>query len=278
MDYEPLLTSLCSMLEARLTFRRTPFIESLQAIVSQAIKAGNRQNSRLGIVFAQAHEREMPIRAELIIDELRKARSSWSPKQLTDGRHEIRSRIIDLFRANISQAAYLAAEIGNFNVSGRDPVTQHMAALFMQSSDPASKAALSLVEAAIAEVIAAAENDLAARQPGERPSYVYQNTFNAPVAAIAQGNSSVQSVSQTVATATPEQLANAVAKIIEALPDGLTAKGDLVTAEQELRKGSVPFGLLNRVMSVLGGAEDIATRAPGVIEHIQRLANMLGLS
>lgn len=285
MDYAPLLASLCSMLQARLAFRKAPLVANLQNLMAHATKTGNRQSSGTGFALAQIHEQEMYARAELITNELRQARSSWSPKQIVDSQKELKLKITDLFKANISQAAYLAAQIGGFHILGNQPTHIQMTASFMQYSDEASKVAVSMVEAAIEEIVAAAANDLVAHGPTERPSHLYQNTFHGPVASVAQGGSSVGNVNQEFESATPQQIAEVVATIINAMPTGQganaaieEAKSDLQAVEYELQAGKLPLKLLQRGFGLLGKIEDIAIRAPAAMDHIQRLGAMLGLS
>jgi hypothetical protein len=92
-----------------------------------------------------------------------------------------------------------------------------------------------MVDAVISEIIAAAANDLTASRPTERPSYVFQNTFHGPITSVAQGGASVGNVSQILKAATPQELADAVALIIKALPVGQPdvekAAADLSAAE-----------------------------------------------
>ena len=141
---------------------------------------------------------------------------------------------------------------------------------------------MAMVDAVIREIVAAASNDIAAQIPAERPSYVYQ-TFQGPVASVANAGASVGRVSQTVSSATPLEIADAVAAIIRALPaqpavaETVQAKAALQTAEPELRAGRVPFAWLMQALNLFGKAEDLAIRAPEVAQHIATLARMVGI-
>jgi hypothetical protein len=136
--------------------------------------------------------------------------------------------------------------------------------------------AMSIVDAVIGEVVAAAESDVTARTSAERPAYVFQNTFLAPVASVAQGNASVVSVTQEVSSATLQEIADAVSAILRALPEHHEAATELRAAENELQAGRVPFGRLTRILGWVGKAEDIALRAPEVVDRVQSLGVMLG--
>lgn len=111
------------------------------------------------------------------------------------------------------------------------------------------------------------------------------NNFHGPVNAVAQGNATIGSVHQNVSAPTPAELADAVAKILSALPsvssplpDTTKATLDLVASEKELREGKMPFGRLLGSLNVLGKAEDVARRAPEAVHHIQTLLSSLGMS
>ena len=187
-------------------------------VMGNAIKSGNSGSGRLGIIVAGVYEQEAQSRAELITNELRQARSSWSPKQLVNAGPELRAAVSDLFKKNLAEAASLAEQIGGIQAKRHNQQYAGVVTSFLNYSNDASRAAMSIVDAGINEILAAAANDLAAQGPAERPSYVFQNNFRGPVASVAQGTASVTAVSQHVGTATPEELADAVKRLIHALP------------------------------------------------------------
>lgn len=274
MDHKPLLAALVQSLKARLQFRETNLGESLQNIISQAVKTGNLGNGRLGLWVAKAHEDEARIRAEIIVNDLRQARLSWSPKQIVEAQHELKTEVSDLFKNNLSQAASLAEQMGPLKNSSLAIVLES----FREQSDKASKTAMSMVDAALSEVIAAASNDLTAQTLAERPSYV--NHFHGPVGAVAQGNSTVSQVRQENASSTPQELAEAISQIIRLLPrnqHSVEAIKGLEQAEGELRSGKVPMGILTRSLDFLSKGEDLAIRAPEALEKVQKLMSMLGM-
>lgn len=282
-DHKPLLVSLKQYLESRLAFRKANLTDALQKLMGQMIKAGHSGSGRMGIAVAQVYEEEAKNRAEQIVADLRQIRTSWSPKQLVDAEHELKKEISDLFKNDLSEAAALSKQIGglqNRQQNSPAPILQS----FFDHSDMASKAAMSMVDATIGEIVAAARNDIAAQGPLERPSYVFQNTFNGSVGAVAQGGSTIGSVAQHSASATPQELAEAVSRIIRSLPDDLKssssialAKAELGIAEKELEEGKAPLGRLMNALNIFSKAEDIAIRAPEVVQHVQSLATMLGL-
>jgi hypothetical protein len=263
-----------------LTFREADLVEAVQSVISQFVKAGQNHGSRMGLYIAQAYEQEARQRAELIVDNLRLVRPSWSPTQLIDAQHDFRTIVLDLFKVNLSAAAQLAERMGGMQAK-RQQGQQGEVAAFLNQTDRASKAAVAIVDAVISEIVAAAGNDIAARAPTDRPSYIYQ-TFQGPVASVANAGASVAQVSQTVSAATPLEIAEAVATLIRALSaetsatEAGQAKDELVAAETSLRGGRVPFASLARALEMFRKAEDIATRAPEVANHIAALARMLG--
>lgn len=283
-DYKPLLNSLTQLLSSRLAFRKANLVSETQKVVNHAARSGTIGSGRLGLVVAQAFENEVRCRAELIADVLRQSRASWSPAQIVEADNDLRATVCDLFKTNLSQAAALSEQTGNIQAKRQNPQFAAIVQFFLTYSDQASKSAVSMVDAVISEIIAAARNDIAAKAPTERPSYVFQ-TFQGPVASVAHGGASVGSVNQTVGSATPHEIAEAVAAILRALPapaasdkEATQAKAELTAAEAELREGKVPVGRLARVMNFFGKAEDIAIRAPEAAHHIANLCAMLGLS
>jgi hypothetical protein len=110
------------------------------------------------------------------------------------------------------------------------------------------------------------------------------NNYHAPVALVSQGNSNtIQGVSQTNSSATPQEIADAVGSLLKAIAmgdevdtDTDAVVADLAQAETDLRAGRVPFGKLSKALQVLDNAEDIALRAPGVVSKIHALWQMLG--
>jgi hypothetical protein len=178
----------------------------------------------------------------------------------------------------------LSEQIGTIQAKRNNQQYAAVVKSFLDHTDHASRLAVSMVDAVISEVVAAARNDVAAKAPADRPSYVFQ-TFQGPVASVAHGNASVGTINQTVGSATPHEIAEAVAAIIHALPtpsamdtEATQATTELVAAEAELREGRVPVGRLTRLLNFLGKAEDVAIRAPEAAQHIATLGAMLGLS
>jgi hypothetical protein len=280
MTYKPLLESLAQLLKSRLEFRRGYLIESINEVRSQFLKAGQNGGSRMALFIAQAYEREALARAELIVTSLHQARLSWSPRHLVEGQDDLRTTISELFKDNLSQAARLAQDMcGNRGLDAPGP--QNPVTVFLANTDQGSRSAVAIVEAVIKEVAAAAANDMAAQTSMERPTYVHQ-TFHGPVGSVASGAASVGPVSQTIVSATPLEIANAVTAILQAMPseastaEALQAKEQLKAAETELRAGKVPFGALGRALNLLGKAEDIALRVPELAQYIGTLARMVG--
>jgi hypothetical protein len=282
-DYKPLLASLKQYLASKLEFRKTDLISGLHEVIGQATKNGHLNSGRIGIVVATVFEKEAYARAELIADCLRQARASWAPAQIVAAHEEIRTTVCDLFKTNLSEAAALSEQIGTIK-NRQQPQYTPVVQSFIDHSDKASHTAVSMVEAVIAEIFAAAQNDMTAKTPADRPSYVFHQTFQGPVASIAQGSASVGTVNQTVASATSQEMAEAVAAILRALPaapagtpEAVHAKADLETAEGELRQGKVSFGRLIPALNFFSKAEDIAIRAPEVAHGIGKLLSMIGL-
>jgi hypothetical protein len=111
------------------------------------------------------------------------------------------------------------------------------------------------------------------------------HNYHGPVASVAHGSNTIKSIAQTNASATSQQIADALAALIKAVPAGprlasdtADAVSDLTSAEQELREGRVPFGKITRAVEWLGKAEDMALRAPEVASKLHQLAQMCGLA
>jgi hypothetical protein len=278
-DHRPLLASLTQLLNARLSFRRTNLISALQERVGHASKTGNLGSGRIGIVMAQVYEAEAQARAELVGDILRQSRLSWSPAQIVAAQSELRTAVCDLFKGNLSQAADLSEQVGTIKQKRQDPQTHNAEIVrsFLDHTDQASTAALAMVEAVLSELVAAAANDIAAKTPAEHPTYIFQG----PVGSFAQGNASVGNVHQTVGTATLQELADAVAAILRALPADVpevaNVKAELKEAETELRANRAPFARLTRAINLFSKAEDVAVRAPEAVHRVAELASMLGI-
>jgi hypothetical protein len=109
------------------------------------------------------------------------------------------------------------------------------------------------------------------------------NNYHGPVGSVAHGNNRIGKVSQTNASATPQEIADAINSLLAAMAaagvrtggsDAATA--DLAAAEVELRSGRVPFGNLSKALRVLNDAEDIALRAPEVASKFHTLWQMFG--
>jgi hypothetical protein len=111
------------------------------------------------------------------------------------------------------------------------------------------------------------------------------NNYHGPVASVAQGINTIKSIAQTNASATPQEIADAVAALIKAVPAAATlvsdtadAVSDLAGTEQELREGRVSFGKIAKAVEWLVKAEDVALRAPEAAAKLHQLAQMCGLA
>jgi hypothetical protein len=101
---------------------------------------------------------------------------------------------------------------------------------------------------------------------------------------VAHGNATVDTINQTAGSATPHEIAQAVAAILRAIPTAkggtpelIQAKTDLETAEVDLREGRVPFGRLMQAVNLFGKIEDISVRAPEVAHSISKLLSLIGM-
>lgn len=110
------------------------------------------------------------------------------------------------------------------------------------------------------------------------------NNYHGPVASVAHGSNTITGISQSNSSATPQQIAEAVGALIKAIQaqgkpseSAEEASDELAAAESELKAGGVPFGRISKALSLLQKGEDIALRAPQVLDHLQHLGKMLGL-
>lgn len=111
------------------------------------------------------------------------------------------------------------------------------------------------------------------------------NNYHGPVASVAHGSNTIKNISQTNALVTPQEIADAVAALIKAVPAGTAlasdtadAVSDLAGAELDLRQGRIPFGKIAAAIKLLGRAEDMALRAPEAASKLHELAQMCGLA
>ena len=110
------------------------------------------------------------------------------------------------------------------------------------------------------------------------------NNYHGPVASISQGTkNTIQGVSQTNASATPMEIAEALAALItairttgQALGDAGEATSALAAAQPELKAGRVPFSKISQGLEALGKLEDLAMKAPEVASRLQHLAQLFG--
>jgi hypothetical protein len=110
------------------------------------------------------------------------------------------------------------------------------------------------------------------------------NNYHGPIASISQGtNNTIHGVSQMNASATPKEIAEAVAALIseiqatgKALGDAGEATSALVAAQPELKAGRVPFSKIAKGLEALGKFEDLAMKAPEVASRLQHLAQLFG--
>lgn len=115
-------------------------------------------------------------------------------------------------------------------------------------------------------------------------SMTVQHHYHGPIASIAQGSSHVGNVSQVNSSATPQELADAVARLMNAISASATvdhksadAIPELAASEKELRSGRVPLGRVKKAMEAIGTVEDVAIRVPEVASRLHDLGQMLGL-
>jgi hypothetical protein len=113
---------------------------------------------------------------------------------------------------------------------------------------------------------------------------VVTNHYHGPVASVAHGRNSIHGISQTNASATPREIADAVGLLIRAInaDDQTSLKSaetiaDLASAHADLKEGRVPVGKLTKILDVLSKTGDVAMRAPEVASRLHQLGQMLGL-
>lgn len=89
-------------------------------------------------------------------------------------------------------------------------------------------------------------------------SMAVQHHYHGPIASIAQGSSHVGSVAQTNSSATPQDIADAIAHLLQSMPVGVAtasnvveAASELAASEKELRDGRVPFGRITKAVETL---------------------------
>lgn len=104
------------------------------------------------------------------------------------------------------------------------------------------------------------------------------------IASVTHGVSSIGAVSQTNSSASPQDIAEAIERLLKALPPkeatlpGVSAAtAELAASEIELRSNRISIGRITKAFNVLYKAEDIALRVPEVVMRLHDLGQMLGL-
>ncbi len=113
------------------------------------------------------------------------------------------------------------------------------------------------------------------------------HNYYGAIASVTHGVSSINAVSQTNSSATPQDIADAIAHLLQAIPTGSAASpsaseatSELAASETVFRSGRIPFGSFKRITSALetlSKAEDIALRAPEIVTRLHGLGQLLGL-
>jgi fructose-specific phosphotransferase system component IIB len=107
-----------------------------------------------------------------------------------------------------------------------------------------------------------------------------QNHFHAPVAGFHQGTGTITGTTQNNSSATPEEMADALASLISALqssPVALpAATTELAAVQKEVAAGRIPLARVRGILAGMKDAQDLAMRAPDLAQKIQALWQMFG--
>jgi len=167
-------------------------------------------------------------RADLTCDDLKEARMDWSPRQLLGAEGAIREAVLGAFKEDLAAAAALTAQMGTITQKrAQGGRWSGVAAAFDRETNRASESAVQIVESAISGIMQAARTQIEAKEPADRPNFM--QIFNAPVGAVAQGEASIGSVTQTNSSDIREQLRE-LANLIGDARQELGAEGSAQTA------------------------------------------------
>ena len=167
-------------------------------------------------------------RADLTCDYLKEARMDWSPRQLLGAEGAIREAVLGAFKEDLAAAAALTAQMGTITQKrAQGGRWSGVAAAFDRETNRASESAVQIVESAISGIMQAARTQIEAKEPADRPNFM--QIFNAPVGAVAQGEASIGSVTQTNSSDIREQLRE-LANLIGDARQELGAEGSAQTA------------------------------------------------
>jgi hypothetical protein len=145
---------------------------------------------------------------------------SWSPRALVDAEPAIRGAVLDLFKQDLSEAAGLVADIGTITQKrSQGAPWSGVAVSYDNESNLASKNAVAMVEAAVAEIVQSARVAMEAKTREDRPQYLITNTFTAPVGGVAQGQASIGFITQSNAATSRNQLEELVRLMSGALAE-----------------------------------------------------------
>jgi hypothetical protein len=244
-----LLRSLADGIKSRLGFRRGKLISAIKAVVGSATKSGHINSGVIGLAVARPFGEEVQQRAELVCGYLKEARMDWSPRQLLDAEDAFTVTVVDLVKKDLSEAAAMAAQIGTISEKRAAGGTWATVAVsFDNETNTASENAIRMVESTIIGIMQAARTQIEARGPKDRP--LFMQFFAGPVAAVAQGESSIGAVTQNNDLSESREHLKELAQLIRQARAELGPEGDKQTAaalemvQAEAESGAPDWGVV----------------------------------
>lgn len=277
----PILGPLGNQLFRRLEFRYGPFKDTVRGLQNRAAQEGLARSGGFVRRLVNVFRTEAQDRSEVIEQVLRSFRLSCSPSDIIS----LHEGLCTLLQITMKQTLVYA---GNDCRAALGPIglifTQDIHKIFEDELLKCEGNCLGLMQGLVDEVVMAAKTYITAAQERDRPTYTISNQFAGPVASVSQGTSSVGSVSQTNASASPTEIADAILVLLIAIkahealnPETMHVVAELSETQTELRTGRSQIGRISRALDVLSRIQDIALRAPDIVGKTHDLLQMLGL-
>ena len=196
-DLPPQLLPLASQLYRRLELRIGPIREIVSGIRNGCAARGLGVSSALVSQILTAFQTETELRLDTIERILRSYRLSCSPSLLVNSEEKLCKFLNQLVAQHCQYVRYECEQAINPVLNALGDSAERVRKTCEQRFSEVTGTACGLVQGIAQEIIVAAKLDIDAVKKEDRPSYVYNNTVQGSVGAIAQGGSTVGHVFQS---------------------------------------------------------------------------------
>ena len=243
---------LAGQLNRRLELRQETLELSIRGAQNALAARGLANSSALISALLGVFDEEANTRAKEVESGLRQYRLSLSPSQIVEHREAMQAWLIHFIK---QQCVYVEAPMhGALNrVTTQNGLTPAVGQQVVRRMEATTKSLQGLTVSIWDEIVMAAETDIAALKPADRPSFV---TINGPVGAFAQGGSTVGSVEQRVTTGLNLAEAMPILKAaIDSWPEDAQAKvsGAQAAVAAEAASSDPDIPLVTSALRKIGG-------------------------